>query len=154
IAAFEPDRACIRLDQPQHQAADGGFAAAGFADQRQRPAGIKREGNAIDGFDMRQRPAEQRTLGDEMLDQAIDLEQRHHDTSRSSGARRQRERWSGLTSTNGGGPLVQASSTNGQRAAKRQPAGGCAMFGTMPSIVASWSARWSSRGIEPSRPTV
>ena len=36
-------------------------------------------------------------VGDEMLDQAFDLEQRGHDTSLSSGALMQREAWPGLT---------------------------------------------------------
>jgi hypothetical protein len=36
-------------------------------------------------------PAEHRTRGDEMLHQAFDFEKGGHDTSRSSGARMQRE---------------------------------------------------------------
>ena len=56
--------------------------------------------------------------------------------------------------TIGGGAATQVSLTNGQRAAKRQPDGGFVMFGTMPSMVARWAVRRSSRGIEPSRPTV
>ena len=72
----------------------------------------------------------------------------------ASGALMQRDQWPGAISASGGGPLRQASPTKGQRAAKRQPAGGFAMFGTIPSIEARWSVRRSSRGIEPSRPTV
>ena len=71
-----------------------------------------------------------------MLDQVFDFEQRGHDTSLSSGAWMQRDQWPGLTATSGGGAATQISPTNGQRAAKRQPGGGLAMFGTMPSMVA------------------
>ena len=94
-------------------------------------------------------------IGDEMFFQAFDFEQGGHDTSPSSGvldAARPVRR--GSTATIGGGAATQASITNGQRAAKRQPGGGLAMFGTMPSMVARCEARRSSRGIEPSRPTV
>src|SRR3954447_22429471 len=94
------------------------------------------------------------SLGDEMLDEIFDLEQHGHDTSLSSGALMQREAWPGLITRSGGGALVQASLTNGQRAAKRQPAGGWLMLGTMPSMVARCATRRSSRGIEPSKPTV
>ena len=66
----------------------------------------------------------------------------------------QRDQWPGLTATIGGGASMQTSLTNGQRAAKRQPCGGALMFGTMPSMVARCEAWRSSRGIEPSRPTV
>ena len=146
--------ACIRLDQPQHQPAHGGFAAAGFADQRQRLAGIDAEADAVDRLDEGGRPPEHRTVGDEMLDQVFDFEQGGHDTSLSSGALMQRDQWPGLNATIGGGAWMQMSLTNGQRAAKRQPDGGLVMFGTMPSMVARCEARRSSRGIEPSRPTV
>src|SRR5207248_10159269 len=112
------------------------------------------EADAIDRFDIGGRPAEHRARGDEVLHQAFDFEKRGHDTSRSSGARMQREAWPGLTIASGGGAATQVSTTKGQRAAKRQPDGGFAMFGTMPSMVARCAARRSSRGIEPSRPTV
>ena len=96
VAALETDAAGIRLDQAQHQPADGGFAAAGFADQRQRLAGIDMEADAVDRPDERRRPAEQIARGREMLDQVFGFEQRGHDTSLSSGARMQREAWPGL----------------------------------------------------------
>ena len=76
---------------------DSGFAAAGFADQRQRLAGIDAEAHAIDRLDERGRSAEHRARGNEMLHQAFDLEQRGHPPPRgravcSSGrARMQRD---------------------------------------------------------------
>src|SRR5581483_4613048 len=154
IAAFEPNAARVRFDQAQHEAADGGLAAAGFADESQRLAGIDVEADAVDRSDESGRPAEQIARRREMLDQVFGFEKRGHDTSLSKGALMQREVWPGFTSTSGGGALRQASATNGQRAAKRQADGGLVMFGTMPSMVARCSARWSSLGIEPSRPTV
>ena len=48
VAAFETDAAGVRLDQPQHQPAHGGLAAAGLADQRQRLAGLDAKTDAID----------------------------------------------------------------------------------------------------------
>ncbi len=83
--------ACIRLDQPQHQPAQSGFAAAGFADQRQRLAGLDAEADAIDRLDEGGWPAEYRTAGDEMLYEVADFEQGGHDTSLSSGALMQRD---------------------------------------------------------------
>ena len=56
--------------------------------------------------------------------------------------------------TTGGRLARQASSANGQRGAKRQPGGGALRSGTTPSITASCSAFWSSRGSEPISPTV
>ena len=131
IASLEANSSRIRLDQAQHQPADGGFAAAGFADQRQRLAGIDAEADAIDRLDERGRPAEHRPLGDEMLDQAFDLEQgaSSRQPGLSSGALMQRDQCPGLTAMNGGGAATQASLTNGQRAAKRQPDGGLGHVG-------------------------
>jgi hypothetical protein len=40
IATVEAQLARGRLDQPQNEASDGGFAAAGFADQRQGLTGL------------------------------------------------------------------------------------------------------------------
>ena len=48
VLAVEPDRARGRLDQAQHQLADGRLAAAGFADQAQRLAAVDREADAVD----------------------------------------------------------------------------------------------------------
>src|SRR6266550_328256 len=58
--------------------AHGGFAASGFADQRQRLAGIDAKTHAIDGLDEGGRPSEHRTSGDEMFYQIFDLEQGGH----------------------------------------------------------------------------
>src|SRR5581483_2172465 len=136
IAAFEADGARVRLDQAQHQPAHGRLAAAGFADQRQRLAWLHGKAHAFDRAHEGGRPAEQRARGREVLYEAFGFEQRGHDTSLSSGALMQRDAWPALTSTSGGGALVQISLTKGQRAAKRQPTGGLVMFGTMPSMVA------------------
>ena len=84
IAALEADAARIRLDQPQHQPADGGFAAAGFADQRQRLAGIDAEADAVDRLDEGGRPPNT-DVGDEMLT-------RFSTSSRRSSARTE-EQW-------------------------------------------------------------
>ena len=72
VAALEADPAGIRLDQPQHQPAHRRFAAAGFTDQRQGPAGIDAEADAVDRLHERRRAAEQRTPGDKMLHQLFD----------------------------------------------------------------------------------
>ena len=85
------DTAGVGFDQAQYQPAHGGFAAAGFADQRQRLAGVDVKADAIDGLDERRRPPEQRTLRDEMFDQIFDFKQRGHNTSLSSGALMQRD---------------------------------------------------------------
>ena len=48
VLPADADRAVGRLDQPQDGAADGGFAAAGLADQAERLALADREADAID----------------------------------------------------------------------------------------------------------
>mgnify|MGYP000852742198 CR=1 FL=1 len=53
-----------------------------------------------------------------------------------------------------GGCAWQRASANGQRGAKRQPAGWLSGLGTLPSMVDRRSRTTSSRGIEPSRPMV
>ena len=91
IAALEADTAGIRLDQPEHQPAHGRFSASGFADQRQRLAGVEAKADPVDRPDQGGRPSEQRTIGDEIFCQSFDLEQGGHDTSLSSGALMQRD---------------------------------------------------------------
>src|SRR6202040_961644 len=118
--------------------AHGGFAATGLADQRQRLAGIDAEADAVDRLDERGRAPEHRPCGDEMLYKIFDFEQGGHDTNLSSGVLMQRDQCAGLTATIGGGAAVQVSPTNGQRAAKRQPAPGLVMWGTMPSMGEKW----------------
>ena len=59
VTAFETDAAGIRFDQAQHETAHGRLAAAGFADQGQRLAGIDVEADAVDRPDESGRPAEQ-----------------------------------------------------------------------------------------------
>ena len=43
VRALEEDAALARLDQPQEEPAEGGLAAAGFADDRERLAALDRE---------------------------------------------------------------------------------------------------------------
>ena len=50
VLAVEQDRAGYGLDQPHDRAAGGGLAAAGFADKRQRLAGLHAEGDVLDGM--------------------------------------------------------------------------------------------------------
>ena len=78
IAALEVHGAAVGLDQPQHQPADGGLAAAGFSDQRQGPAGFHRKAHAIDGLDVPSRAAEQIARRDEMLDQSFGFNEHGH----------------------------------------------------------------------------
>src|SRR6185295_5027613 len=125
----------------------------GLADQRQRLAGLDREAHAVSRLDVRQRPAEHRAACNEVLHQPFGFDQRGHATSRSSGARKQRDQRP-PRSTTGGGAARHSSSTNGQRSAKRQPIGGAVMSGNTPSIAASRSERRSIRGIEAISPTV
>ena len=78
VTPFETDAAGVRLDQAQHQAAHGRLAAAGFADQGQRLAGIDVEADAIDRPNESGRPAEQIARSREMLDQVLGFQQRGH----------------------------------------------------------------------------
>src|SRR6185437_10602370 len=81
VAPVEANASRIWLDQPQHQPAHGRLAAAGLADQPQRLAALDRKANAIDRADVSGRCAEQRTAGDEMLFQALELKQSGHELS-------------------------------------------------------------------------
>src|SRR5215213_10967402 len=74
IRAVDLDLARGRLDQPQDCAADGGLAAAGFANQRERLTRADRERHAIDRIDVTGRAAQQALLDREMLLEARDLE--------------------------------------------------------------------------------
>src|SRR6266700_3297509 len=155
ISTVETDASCRWFDQPQHQPAEGRFATAGFADEREGFAGLERKAHPIHGGYDGGRTAENRATRDELAADVLDLEQRRaHDRICSSGARMQRDAWPGPTGTIGGGACVQISRTNGQRGANRHPVGSAAMFGTMPSMAASSSTLQSSRGMEPRRPIV
>src|SRR5262249_51701636 len=114
--------------------------------------------------------AEEAGLDREMLDQALDPQQRAlvgggdriaqqrrgraHSTFSSSGDRQQAEKCPGFTSASDGSLARQRSIAKGHRGLKRQPCGSCSGFGTTPSIVASTSCSTWSLGIEPRRPTV
>src|SRR4029079_5646580 len=110
-------------------------------DDRQGLAGLDRKTDAVHGIDMRGRTPEHRAARDKAPGKILDFQQRAHDTSLSSGALMQRDQWSASTCANGGGAATQMSLTNGQRVAKRHPAGSVARFGTTPSIVARRSIR-------------
>ena len=55
IAAREANLTGGRLDQPQDQASDRGFAAARFPDKRQRLPGLQREIDTVNRFHRRGR---------------------------------------------------------------------------------------------------
>ena len=154
VLALEAHLAGRGLDQAQHQAADRRLAAARFAHDGQRLAGLELEIDAVDGADMARHQAEGAAPHGKVLGEAGDFQERAHWITCASGARRQRVRCPGATSTSGGVSVRQAGSTKGQRAAKRQPSGGRLMSGTRPSIEGRRSRFSSSRGIEPRRPTV
>ena len=70
----EAHAALGRLDQAQDEAADGRFAAAGFADEAQRLAGLEREADAVDGLDLGARALEQAAPHGKVFLEAVDLE--------------------------------------------------------------------------------
>ncbi len=86
-ASVEHDLSRGDLEQPQHRAADGGFAASGFADQRQRLALVDMERHAVDGVDeclaaCAPKAAPQRKI----LLETVDLEERAHAATLSAAA--------------------------------------------------------------------
>ena len=77
LLALEAHRARGRVHQAQHQPAGGRLAAAGFADQRQRLAAGDLEADVVDGAHQAdQLAADQAAADREMLDQAVDLQDR------------------------------------------------------------------------------
>ena len=81
ILAVKANAAGAGCDQPQHQAAQRGLAAARFADHAQRLAGRQREGDAVDRTHRAlwsAQQSQQAMAQREMLDQAVDLQQRCH----------------------------------------------------------------------------
>ena len=82
--------------------------------------------DAVDGADKRRRPAEPVARGGEVLDEVVDFEERGHDTSLSSGARRQREAVAGRRAPRSGGVALRAGvhdkgAARGEAAAGRRP---------------------------------
>ena len=78
VLAVEAHRASGRLDQAQQHAARGRLAASGLADQRQGLAGLDGERHAVDGAHRSQALAQHQPASDrEILDQVLDLEERH-----------------------------------------------------------------------------
>ena len=74
--AAQRDRACGRLDQAQQRLAHGGFAAARFAHQRQRAAGLDRQRHLVHRAHMADRALEEAASNREMHFQPINLQQR------------------------------------------------------------------------------
>jgi len=85
-AAVEHDLSCGDLEQPQHRAADSGFAASGLADQRQCLALLDVERHAVHGIDDRPACAPQAPPQRKMLLEVVDLEQGAHAASISAAA--------------------------------------------------------------------
>src|SRR5689334_1928690 len=93
IAAVKTNTACCWIDQPEHQTSEGGFAAAGFADQRQGAAGLERKTHCLHGGDDRRWAAKRGSARDELAAEIFDFEERRgHAMTSSSGARMQRDR--------------------------------------------------------------
>ena len=172
-----------RLDQAQHQPAEGGLAAARFADHAQRLAGLQREVDAVDRAHRAADAAEQPAPHREVLDQAVHVQQR-----RVAGylVMRAPDRRSDGPAGSCGAPAgpgqqrvgVQRRLPAGRQVAAAQvdaaaarrggtahrrtgsarrsgsPAGRRSGLGTWPSIAARRRCSPCSRGIEPSRPTV
>ena len=98
ILAVEQHRAAQRLDQPHHRAAGRRLAAAGFADQRQRLAGLQAEGDVLDRVHPARDPAEQAGADIEARRQVGDLEHRPLGGARpcrASRSARPTRRWRG-----------------------------------------------------------
>src|SRR6185312_12610658 len=164
VDAVEPHGAARGFGQTQQHPAGGGFAAAGFAHQRQGFPGGKVEADAIDGLH------QHAARGGEMLGQALDGEQRpvvRGLTARNAGgmdaadvaakpahARAQQAARAWPAGSNAGSCSRQTSRTSAQRGLNRQPVGMAWAGGTVPSIVRSRCSRVSSDGIERSRPRV
>jgi hypothetical protein len=134
----EPYFPCAWLEEAQQQPADGGLAAARFADQGQRLAFGELQAHAVD-----------RLHRQEMLDEVFRAQERAH-----SGALQHATKWLAVISSSCGISFLQRSTANGQRGWKRQPSGSAAASGTKPWIAASRSRSMCRRGIEPSRPIV
>ena len=65
-----------RLDQPQDRAAGRRFAAAELADERQRLAGVQREGHVLDRMHAGRRPAEDSRADGKAGDEIGDFKER------------------------------------------------------------------------------
>ena len=126
IAALEADTAGIGLDQAQHQPAHGGFAAAGFADQRQRLAGLDGEADAVDRLDMvRSAGRTRERSATKCFTRSFDLEQRRSSTPASrSGARMQRDRVGRGSTAHAAAAALRCRRSIDERAARRETAAG------------------------------
>ena len=78
VDAVDPNLALGRLEQADDGAPEGRLAAAGFADQAERPAGLDPQGHAVDRADLADRAAQERRAHREIRLEVPDLEQRRH----------------------------------------------------------------------------
>ena len=76
VVAVEADAAAVRLDEADDRAAGRRFAAAGFADERQRLALEEIEGDILDRMDRAGLAAEQAAADVETGDEVLHLEDR------------------------------------------------------------------------------
>ena len=152
VLAEPDDAARARLDQTEHGAAECRLAAAGFADDAERLAGMQLEAYAIDRLERHKAPPQQAADRDrEMHREVLDAEQRRAHASRS--------RWQalarGASNSSSRGHSAQRSNAKAQRLRNAQPSGNAWRFGGCPGIVLrSAAVGSSSRGIELSRPRV
>jgi hypothetical protein len=116
--AVEQDGAGAGGQQAEQQAAEGGFAGAGFADHAECLAA----GDAdIDlAYCLNRGPAAEHAAAGEGFAEAGRLDQRG---AHALAQRRQRTRRSGVAGSKGGAVAAQASIARAQRGAKLQPAG-------------------------------
>ena len=178
VDAVETDRAGGRLLEPEDGAADGGLAAAGFADQAERLARRDRERHVVDRLHRRDLRGEEAGAAErhrEVFAQCVDLQQRLGEFSRGRNGGRLRarpgripacrprsprrgcrpRRGRGRSRATGRSAAHRRPARYGQRGAKRQPSGGERRSGGRPSMVSSRTPRGrSSRGTERIRPMV
>src|SRR5262249_12043970 len=154
VLAFEIDVARRGLDQAQHTASGGRFAAAGFADQPERLAMADLEVDAVNRVEAGDLAAEQTAREGKPLAQLRHLEQRlalGRLGLRVVAAWRQATFGAASISRSAGCATRHSSVAKPQRGAKRQPGGGLISRGTTPAMVESRvlrTAAVSMRGIE------
>src|SRR5262249_9810338 len=119
--AMEQDLARARLDGAEQRAADGGLAAAAFADEAERLTLQDHEVDAVHGLHIPDAPAGQALVEREMLGETLDLDEaRSHqrasiaaaalacDSAATVGCSRQRDLCPGATSASTGATRSQS----------------------------------------------
>src|SRR5829696_649219 len=147
VGAAEQDAAAGRLEQLHHHLAEGGFAAAGFADNAERLAAPDVEADAVDGANDMPLPPEEPAAERKMLDEVAHLEARggaHAAASSTRSVCQQAATWPDPCSNSGGALATQSSLAKAQRLAKAQPGIPFVSTGTMPGISASRARRPAS----------